>query len=82
MFKGLGKALIRFCLLLMAGWATVAILYSNLPAFLRPRFAAFFGIASLGALIWKFNDRCARLGFLAGFAVVLGYCPYHDELRL
>jgi hypothetical protein len=73
MFKGLVKTFIRFCLLLMAGWATVAILYSNLPAFLRPWLAALFGIASLGALLWKYNDRRARVGFLAGFVVVLVY---------
>ncbi len=73
MFKGLGKVFIRSCLLLMAGWATIAILYSNLPAFLRPWFAAIFGFASLVVLLWKFNDRRARWGFLAGFAVVLVY---------
>jgi hypothetical protein len=69
--KGFGKIFFRICLLVMAGWATVAILYSNLPDFLRPWIASTFGIGSLVALVWKFNDRRAWLGFLAAFAVVL-----------
>jgi hypothetical protein len=69
--KGFGKIFFRICLLVMAGWATVAILYSNLPDFLRPWIAGTFGIGSLVALVWKFNDRRAWLGFLAAFAVVL-----------
>ncbi len=31
--KGFGKVFFRICLLAMAGWATIAILYSNLPDF-------------------------------------------------
>jgi hypothetical protein len=69
--KGFVKIFFRICLLVMAGWATVAILYSNLPDFLRPWIAGTFGIGSLVALVWKFNDRRAWLGFLAAFAVVL-----------
>lgn len=70
-FKGLGKILIRLCLLLMAGWATLAILYSNLPEFLRPLIAGIFCLGSLVALVGRYSDRRARLGFLAVFAVVL-----------
>ena len=71
--RGFGKVSIRICLLLLAGWATVAILYSNLPTFLRPWAAGIFGIASLIALIGKYSNLRTRLGFLAGFAVVLVY---------
>jgi len=67
----LGNVLLRFCLLLMTGWACVAILYSNLPVALRPWIATIFGVASLVALVGKYSNRQARLGFLAGFAVVL-----------
>lgn len=69
--KGLGKNFIRFCFLLMAGWATVAILYSNLPGFLRPWGAGIFGVGSLVALVGMYRYRQARRGFLAAFAVVL-----------
>jgi len=69
--KIVGKVFIRFCLLLMAGWASVAILYSNLPAFLRPWIAGIFGIGSLVALIGMYSKRRARLGFIVAFAVVL-----------
>ncbi len=51
LFKGFGRLFIRFCLLLMAGWATLAILYSNLPVTLRPWGAGIFCIGSLLALI-------------------------------
>ena len=69
--KGLGKNFIRFCFLLMAGWATLAILYSNLPGFLRPWGAGIFGVGSLVALVGMYRYRLARRGFLAAFAVVL-----------
>ena len=55
----------------MTGWACVAILYSNLPVALRPWIATIFGVVSLVALVGKYSNRPARLGFLAGFAVVL-----------
>jgi hypothetical protein len=55
----------------MAGWATVAIIYSNLPVCMRPWIAGIFGIGSLVALVGMYRDRRARLGFLAAFAVVL-----------
>jgi len=70
-FKWFGKVFIRFCLLAMAGWATLAILFSNLPAFLRPWIAGLFGIGSLVALVGRYGSRRARLGFLAAFALVL-----------
>lgn len=63
--------MIRFCLLVMAGWATCAILYSSLPAYVRPWTAGLFAIASLAALIGRYSSPAARLGFLAAFAVVL-----------
>jgi len=71
--SGFGKAFIRFCLLLMALWATAAIFYSNLPAAIRPWAAGIFAIGSLVALVGKYSDRRARLGFVAAFAVVLFY---------
>jgi hypothetical protein len=69
--KGFGKVFFRICLLAMAGWATAAILYSNLPDFLRPWIAGIFGIVSLIALVGMYRKQRARLGFLAAFAVVL-----------
>ena len=69
--KGFGKVFFRICLLAMAGWATVVILYSNLPDFLRPWIAGIFGIGSLVILVGMYRKRRARLGFLAAFAVVL-----------
>jgi len=72
-FKWLGKGSIRFCLLLMAAWASVAILYSNLPAAVRPWAAGIFAVGSLVALIGRYSSLLVRLGFLAAFAVVLVY---------
>ena len=72
-FKGFGKVFVRFCLLAMAGWATVAILYSNLPDFLRPWMAGLFGIGSLIVLIGMHRNRRAQWGFLAAFAVALAW---------
>ena len=69
--NGLGKAFIRFCLLAMAGWATVAIFYSNLPVLIRPWVAGFFAIGSMLVLVGRYSTRGTRLGFLAGFALVL-----------
>jgi hypothetical protein len=63
----------RLCLLLMAAWASVAILYSNLPAAVRPWAAGIFAIGSLVALIGPYSSRRARLKFLVAFAVVLVY---------
>jgi hypothetical protein len=70
-FKSFGKLFILFCLLAMAGWATLAILFSNLPGFLRPWLAGIFGIVALGTLVGRYSNRRTRLGFLAAFAAVL-----------
>jgi hypothetical protein len=72
-FKRLGKIFIRCCLLALAGWAALAILFSNLPGFLRPWIAGIFGIGSLIALVGRYSNRWAQLGFLAAFAVVLAW---------
>jgi len=69
--KGFGAAFFRFCLLAMAGWATLAILFSTLPSFLRPWIAGIFGIGSLVALVGRYSNQRTRLGFLPAFAVVL-----------
>ncbi len=37
LLKALGKGSLRFCLLAMAGWATVAIWYSNIPELINER---------------------------------------------
>jgi hypothetical protein len=55
----------------MAGWGTLAILYSNLPALLRPWIAAIFGVGSLVAIVGRYSSLQSRLGFLAVFAAVL-----------
>lgn len=68
---GFGKVVIRFCLLAMAGWATLAILYSNLPGFLRPWIAGIFGIGSLFALVVRYGSQRALPVFLAAFSAVL-----------
>jgi hypothetical protein len=72
-FNGIGKVFIRFCLLALAGWATLAILYSNLPGFLRTWIAGIFGIGSLVALFGRYGDLRPWLGFLVAFAAVLGW---------
>jgi hypothetical protein len=69
--QGFGKVLLRFCLLAMAGWATVAIFYSNLPVAIRPWVAGFFAIGSVLVLVGRFSTRRTRLGFLAAFTLVL-----------
>lgn len=69
--SGLGKTFLRFCLLAMAGWATVAIFYSNLPALLQPWAAGIFAIVSLLVLLGKYSTRRSRLGFLVAFVLVL-----------
>lgn len=67
----LGKTFLRICLLLMAGWATVAIFYSNLPAPVRPWGAGVFAMGSLLVLFGKYSSKPTRLGFLAVFLLVL-----------
>jgi hypothetical protein len=71
--RKLGKIFLLACLLLMAGWATLAILYSNLPGFLRPWIAGIFGLASLVALVGRHRDRRVQLVFLIVFALILGW---------
>lgn len=55
----------------MAGWGTLAILFSNLPALLRPWTAALFGVCSLVAIVGRYSSLPSRLGFLAAFTAVL-----------
>ena len=71
LLNGLGKAFIRFCLLALAGWATVAIFYSNLPMPIRPWVAGLFAIGSLLALVGRYSTKPRRLGFLVAFTLVL-----------
>jgi len=70
---GFGNVFIRFCLLAMAAWAVLAILFSNLPGFLRPWVAGIYGIGSLAALIGRYSDWRTWLGFLTAFAAVLAW---------
>jgi len=58
-------------LLILAGWATTAIYYSNLPTGLRQCCAGLYGGWSLFALVARRRDPWARWGFLASFAGVL-----------
>jgi hypothetical protein len=70
-FTWFGNLLVLLSLLTMAGWGTLAILYSNFPALLRPWIAAVFGVVSLVALVGRYSSLQSRLGFLAAFATVL-----------
>lgn len=72
----LGKYLIRFCLLLLTIWASVAIYYSDLPLALRPWLAGLFALGSLVALVGKYSNWRTRLGFLAAFILVLIYWSF------
>lgn len=69
--KLFAHACIWFCLLALAGWASLAILYSNLPKHLRPWVAGIFAIGSLVALFGRYSTQQARLVFLAACAAVL-----------
>lgn len=71
LFLCFGRVLFRFFLLALAGWATVAIFYSNLPVVVRPWAAGFFAIGSLFVLVGKYSSRRNRLGFLVAFVLVL-----------
>jgi len=71
--KGFGKVCIRVGLLMLAFWAALAILYSNLPAAVRPWASGIFAVGSLLALVGRYSNRRTRLGFLAAFSVVLVY---------
>lgn len=55
----------------MALWATLALLFSNLPGFLRPWIAGSFAICSLAALVGRYCNQKTQLGFLVAFAGVL-----------
>ena len=72
-FKEFGEIFVRFCFLLMAAWATLAILFSALPDFLQRWLAGIFAIGSLIALVGRFSNRMTLLGFLAGFVAVLAW---------
>ena len=64
---------VLFCLLLLvfAGWGSLAIYYSNLPAFIRPAAGILFGLGSVGVLLRVRPWRRAVAVFFAGFALVL-----------
>jgi len=55
----------------MAIWATLAILYSELPDRLRPWIAGMFALGCLLALVGRFSSQRRRIWFLAAFAAVL-----------
>lgn len=55
----------------MAGWATLAVYFSNLPGCLRPIIAGIFGIASLFVLFSRYSNRWSMPGFFGAFAVVI-----------
>lgn len=67
----LEKVFVRFSLVVLAGWCTLAVLFSNLPGFLRPWIAAIFGVGSLVALVGRYSTRRTRAGFMAACAAVL-----------
>lgn len=66
-----GNVVFRICLLLMAAWGSLAVLYSNLPAILRPWLAVVFALCSLVALAGRYSDWRSRTAFLAVFAALL-----------
>jgi hypothetical protein len=70
-FRRIGNILLRICFLAMAGWAVLAILYSNLPTAVRPLIAGIFAIGSLIALVGRYCNRRSRLGFLSAWTLVL-----------
>lgn len=69
--KLFAHACIRFCFLAMAAWASLAILYSNMPSPLRPWIAGIFAISSLAALVGRYSTQRVRLTCLAACAAVL-----------
>jgi hypothetical protein len=70
-FSMFGKASIYVCLLAMTGWTALAILFSNLPEWLRPWLVGIFTIGSLVAIAGRYSSWWTRLGFLVVCAVVL-----------
>ncbi|MDK9700289.1 MAG: DUF4105 domain-containing protein [bacterium] len=69
----LGSVLFRFCLLLMAVWAMLALLYSDLPGVEKAACVAIFGVMSLFAFVGKYSDYRTRLGFIVLFSIVFGW---------
>ncbi|NLT23561.1 MAG: DUF4105 domain-containing protein [Syntrophorhabdus sp.] len=69
-FRGIGNAFRRFAFLVMAGWATLAVYYSDLPPSFRPVIAGLFAVGSLAVLTVGYRLRGARLVFLATFTIV------------
>jgi hypothetical protein len=65
------KILAFTCLAALAGWAALAIYYSNLPPGLRPVAAVLFGAGSLAAFVLSRSKRHMIAGFFAAFACVL-----------
>lgn len=70
-FKKNGVLILRCSLLAMALWGTVAIFYSNLPAFVRPWCAGIFAVFSIVAIIGTYSNRWTVLGFMAAFSTLL-----------
>lgn len=70
-FKVFGNIFLGVCLLTMAGWAALAILFSNLPGFLRPWIAGIFVVGSLVALFGRYDSWWIRPAFLVACAAVL-----------
>src|SRR5215510_1308763 len=66
--------IVLWCFIFFAAlWSTLALYYSNLPAFLRPWIAAAFVTASIGALFFL-KPRSRGIGtFLALMTMVLVY---------
>jgi hypothetical protein len=70
---GLGKILLQCCLVALAAWGTLALLYSNLPLFARKWAAGLFAVGSLLALVGRYSNWRTVLGFLVAFAAVLSW---------
>src|SRR5262245_6839638 len=69
----IGWIVVWFFVFWAALWCTLALYYSNLPAFLRPWVAALFVAASIAALFFL-KPRSRGIGvFLAMMTVVLVY---------
>src|SRR5689334_16793783 len=62
-----------FVIFWAALWCTLALYYSNLPAFLRPWVAALFVAASIAALFFLKPRRRGFGAFLGLFTIVLVY---------
>ena len=71
LLRGVVNIFIRFCLLTMAGWSVLAILFSNLRGFLRPWIAGIFAVGCLVALFGRYSNRWTRSGFLVACVAVL-----------